>query len=295
MSMPALSPAIPTAGDRRFVSATMSAPLLEREHERELARRWIEDGDEAALHELTVAHARLVIRIASGFKGSGLPIADLIQEGNVGLMQSASRFDPTRGVRFSTYATWWIVAAIQSYILRNVSMVRAATTPRQRRLFFGIRRARSRRVVGYDGRFTFDDHQRLADMLGVSVKEVANMDAYLSRPDQSLNAPLSGDSQLEQQDLLQSNDLGPEDLTIRQRDGAARRAWIDQAMSRLSPRERHIVDRRFLGERRVTLSEIGKSFGVSKERVRQIEARALRKMREALVELVERPDEVFDF
>jgi len=268
--------------------------MLEREHERELARRWLEEGDEAALHELTVAHARLVVRIASGFKGSGLPIADLIQEGNVGLMQSSSRFDPGRGVRFSTYATWWIVAAIQSYILRNVSMVRAATTPRQRRLFFGVRRARSRRVAGFDGRFTTDDHERLADMLGATVDEVARMEAHLSRPDRSLNAALGADSQLEQQDLLPSDDPSPEDIAIRERDGATRRAWIDQALSRLSPRERHIVSRRFLAERRVTLAEIGKSFGVSKERVRQIEARALRKMRETLVELVDRPDEVFD-
>ena len=294
MPVPVQSPSTPSTSDRRFISATMSAPMLEREQERELARRWLEESDEAALHELTAAHARLVVRIASGFKGSGLPIADLIQEGNVGLMQSAIRFDPGRGVRFSTYATWWIVAAIQRYIQHNVSLVRVATTPRKRRLFFGVRRARSRKVAGFDGRLTTDDHERLAAMLGATVDEVASMEAHLSRPDQSLNAALGADSQLQQQDLLPSNDPGPEDITMRQRDGAVRRAWIDEALSRLSPREQYIVSRRFLDERRVTLAEIGQTLGISKERVRQIEARALRKMREALVELVDRPDEVFD-
>ena len=284
-----------TNGDRRFVSATMSAPLLEREQERDLARRWLEDRDEAALHELTGSHARLVVRIAAGFKSSGLPIADLIQEGNVGLMQAADRFDPDRNVRFSTYATWWIVAAIQSYILRNQSLVRAATTPRQRRLFFGIRRMKARQMQGYDGRLSGEDLERMAEFLGATVEEIAGMEAHLSRSDQSLNAPVGIDGEIEQQDLLQSDAPSPEDIAIDAFDGATRRGWINEALAGLSPRERQIVSRRFLDDRRITLAELGDSFGVSKERVRQIEARALKKMRRALGEHVRLPEQVFDF
>ena len=283
-----------SAGDRRFIAAAMDLPLLEREHERQLARLWLEEGDEAALHELTASHARLVVRIAAGFKSAGMPLADLVQEGNVGLMQAADRFDPDRNVRFSTYASWWIMAAIQNYVLRNSSMVRVTTTPKQRRLFFGVRRMRAHTTTGFDGRLSEDDRAHIARTLNASVEEVTAMEAYVAHSDQSLNATV-GDDSLEQQDLLAGEGPSPEDVVIEERDGAARDAWIKEALSRLSPRERHIIDRRFLGEHRITLAEIGESFGVSKERIRQIEARALRKLRAALTDLVNRPEEVFDF
>ncbi len=281
--------------DRRFIAATMNLPMLERDHESELARRWLRDRDEAALHELTVSHARLAVRIASGFKGSGLPLTDLIQEGNVGLMQAAERFDPERGVRFSTYATWWIRAAIQNFLLHNSSMVRATTTPQRRRLFFGVRRMRARLESGFDGYLTEDAREHISKTLNTNVEEVTAMEVYLSRSDQSLNTTVGLDDGLELQDLIAADGPSPEEITVRERDGAARAAWIKKALSSLSPRERQIISRRFLGERRITLAEIGESFGVSKERIRQIEGRALRKLRAALVELVDSPEEVFDF
>ena len=281
--------------DRRFIAATMNLPMLERDHESELARRWLRDRDEAALHELTASHARLAVRIASGFKGSGLPLTDLIQEGNVGLMQAAERFDPERGVRFSTYATWWIRAAIQNFLLHNSSMVRATTTPQRRRLFFGVRRMRARLESGFDGYLTEDAREHISKTLNTSVEEVTAMEVYLSRSDQSLNTTVGLDDGLELQDLIAADGPSPEEITVRERDGAARAAWIKKALSSLSPRERQIISRRFLGERRITLAEIGKSFGVSKERIRQIEGRALKKLRAALVELVDSPEEVFDF
>jgi RNA polymerase sigma-32 factor len=281
--------------DRRFIAATMSLPMLERDHESELARRWLRDRDEAALHELTASHARLAVRIASGFKGSGLPLTDLIQEGNVGLMQAAERFDPERGVRFSTYATWWIRAAIQNFLLHNSSMVRATTTPQRRRLFFGVRRMRARLESGFDGYLTEDAREHISKTLNTNVEEVTAMEVYLSRSDQSLNTTVGLDDGLELQDLIAADGPSPEEITVRERDGAVRAAWIKKALSSLSPRERQIISRRFLGERRITLAEIGESFGVSKERIRQIEGRALRKLRTALVELVDSPEEVFDF
>lgn len=283
-----------TDGDRRFISSTMSEPLLEREHEQDLARRWLGDRDEAALHELTASHARLVVRIATGYRSSGLALADLIQEGNVGLMQAADRFDPDRGVRFSTYASWWIMAAVQNYLLRNASIVRATTTPRQRRLFFGVRRMRALEATGFDGRLSSEARTRIAVMLDATPDEVASMEAYLGRSDQSLNAPIGADDSAEAQDLIAGQGPTPEEIVMRDRDGVTRAAWIAEALSRLSPRERHIVSHRFLGDNRITLAEIGAGFGVSKERIRQIERRALRKMRDTLVELTSRPEEVFD-
>ncbi|MDJ0948708.1 MAG: RNA polymerase factor sigma-32 [Alphaproteobacteria bacterium] len=279
--------------NRRYIAASMEAPLLEREHEADLARRWLEDRDEAALHELIEAHARLVVRIAAGFRSSGLPQGDLVQEGNIGLMEAADRFDPERNVRFSTYASWWIVAAIQNFILRNSSIVRAATTPKQRRLFFNLRRLRARHATGFDGRLTQDDREIIAQMLDVTVADVQKMEAHLSRPDQSLNAVVGEDDSLEHMDLLADGGPGPEDLAVASNGDHTRRAYVHQALGRLSPRERQIIVDRFLKDDRITLAEIGEEFGVSKERVRQIEGRALTKMRAILSEFVDEPTELF--
>ena len=280
--------------DRRYIATTMQAPLLEREFEADLARRWLNDRDEKALHELVEAHGRLVVRIAVGFRGSGLPVADLVQEGNIGLMEAAERFDPERNVRFSTYATWWIVAGIQNFILRNSSIVRAATTPKQRRLFFNLRRLRARHAARFDGRLSSDDREIIAERLGATVAEIERMEAHIARSDQSLNTPIGDDEAIEQIDLLADNAPNPEDIETSASGRRARSDWIDKALNQLSSREREIIAQRFLAERRITLAEIGESFGVSKERVRQIEGRALQKMHATLSEFIDRPDELFD-
>ncbi|MCP4330804.1 MAG: RNA polymerase factor sigma-32 [Alphaproteobacteria bacterium] len=272
-------------GNQRFISTLMKAPLLEREHEYDLSRRWREEGDEKALDELVVSHGRLVVRIAWRFRGSGLPIDDLIQEGNSGLLDAADRFDPERLVRFSTYATWWIVAAIQNYILRNSSVVRVATTPTQRRLFFNLRRARAKMQASQDG-FTSTDREALAEELGVNVTDVEKMEAHLSRPDQSLNTPIGEDDGATLQDFFTADGPSPEDIALDHEQSQAQRKWIDQALDKLSPREQEIIQQRFLSDKKATLAEIGESFGVSKERIRQIESKALSKMGTILTDIV---------
>lgn len=275
--------------DRRYINRTMEAPLLEREHEKDLARRWLDKKDEAALHELIEAHGRLVVRIAAGFRASGLPMADLIQEGNIGLMEAADRFDTERDVRFSTYASWWIVASIQNHILRNSSIVRAATTPKQRRLFFNLRRLKAKMSTSYDGSLTTDERAAIADKLDVAPEDVEKMEAHLTRPDQSLNAMVGVDEGAELQELMPDDGPSPEDLAADDSARRTQRAWIVEALDRLTERERQIITSRFLEDRKITLAEIGEQFGVSKERIRQIEARALEKMRHTLGDIQARP------
>ena len=280
--------------DRRYISATMEAPLLERQYEADLARRWLTKRDERALHELIEAHGRLVVRIAAGFRSSGLPLADLIQEGNIGLMEAADRFDPERQVRFSTYASWWIVASIQNFILRNSSIVRAATTPKQRRLFFNLRRLKAKISSSYDGILTTDERAAIADKLDVTPADVEKMESHLARPDQSLNATVGLDEGAELQELMPDDGPTPEDLAAQDSAGRTQRNWIAEALDRLSPRERQIIVSRFLGDKKITLAEIGDTFGVSKERIRQIEARALEKMRSTLNGIDARPVDALD-
>lgn len=269
-------------GNRRYANAVMQVPVLEKEHEFELARRWREDKDEAALHELIEAYARFVLRIAWKFKGYGLPVGDLVQEGNIGLMEAAQRFDPSHDARFSTYASWWIMAAIQDHILRNTSIVRVATTPAQRRLFFNLRKVRAQLATGPDGTLTDEDRERVADRLQVKPADVVRMESHLGGPDNSLNASFGEEEDLEFQDLLEDDGPNPEDITAWQHDGAVRSAWLEDALDTLGDRERQIIVRRFLSEDKDTLAEIGESFGVSKERIRQIEAKALGKLKTAL-------------
>jgi RNA polymerase sigma-32 factor len=280
--------------NRRYISNTMDAPLLERGYEADLARRWIEKRDERAMHEIIEAHARLVVRIAAGFRSSGLPMADLMQEGNIGLMEAVERFDPEREVRFSTYASWWIVASIQNYILRNSSIVRAATTPKQRRLFFNLRRLRAKMSTSFDGGLTMEERKAIADKLDVTVADVEKMETHLSRPDQSLNATMGTEESTEFQDLLADDGPNPEDIAGGDSSRRARSAWIMDALGKLNDRERHIVESRFLDERRITLAEIGEEYGVSKERIRQIESRALQKMHAALSEIAPNARDLFD-
>jgi RNA polymerase sigma-32 factor len=278
---------------RRYIAATMEAPFLEREHEFELARRWREDGDAAALRELVASYARFAVRIASRFRGYGLPLGDLVQEGNVGLMQAAQRFDPGRNVRFSTYAAWWVVAAIQEYILRNSSIVRIGTTAAQKSLFFKLPRLRARLAESPGGAMSDADRRLIARELEVPVAAVERMEAHISGPDQSLNATIGSSETDELQDFLSDPGPTPEEIVIDRLDRRTRAGWIERAMAQLTPRERQIIVRRFLDDEQSTLAQLGVTFGVSKERIRQVEAKALTKLRQAIGEITKRPDELF--
>lgn len=276
--------------DRRFVKTAMKAPMLEPAHELDLARRWREQDDEAALHELTTAYMRLVVSIATRFRNYGLPMSDLISEGNVGLMQAAGRFEPSREVRFSTYATWWIRAAIQDFVLRNWSIVRTGTTAAQKSLFFNLRRLRAQIDDTDDGVMTRANMAWVSDHLGVPMRDVESMASRLSASDRSLNAPLATDGDGQWQDLIVDESAIPEDQVIARRDGDRRKEWIADALQALNERETHIIRQRRLCEESVTLESIGQELGISKERVRQIEFQALGKLRKALVQIVGDPE-----
>lgn len=264
--------------NRRFIHAAMRAPMLTRAHEAELARRWADERDEAALHEFVTSHTRLVVSLAIRFRGYGLPLGDLIQEGSLGLMQAAVRYDPWRQVRFSTYATWWIRAAIQDFVLRNWSIVRTGTTAAQKTLFFNLRRLRAR--IGDAGAFSLshDTRSEIARDLCVEPAEVEAMEGRLLARDQSINAPRGARGTLDWQDLLVDERPSPEEVVIGLHDGAARERWLAGALRELSAREQRIIRARHMGEQTVTLDQLSRVFGISKERVRQIEHRALEKL-----------------
>jgi len=270
------------------VRAATRAPLLGREEEYELARRWAEARDERALHSLIHSHMRLAIAIARRFRNYGLPMSDLVQEAHIGLMEAAARFQTAKDVRFSTYATWWIRAAIQDYVLRNWSIVRGGTSSGQKALFFNLRRVRAQleRASGSSPAPREEMHRSIAESLGVSAIEVARMDARLNVPDLSLNAPMNmgeeeGGERLEQ--LVASDPLPDEQVSL-QIDGERRRRWLENALRALSDREMRIITARRLNEDGETLEVLGARLGISKERVRQIESRAIEKLRVALTE-----------
>lgn len=272
--------------DRRFYKRAMKAPMLEKEHELDLARRWRDNEDEAALHELTTAYMRLVIAMATKFRHYGLPLPDLVSEGYVGLMQAASRFDPSRELRFSTYATWWVRASIQDYVLRNWSIVRTGTTSSQKSLFFNLKRLRAQIDDTNDNAISLSNTKWIAEHLGVPARDVENMAARLSASDRSLNAPLAADSETQWQDLLVDANAIPEDQVMATRDASRRKEWIADALTALTERETHIINERRLSEETVTLAALGLQLGISKERVRQIEHQALGKLRIALQDIV---------
>ena len=269
-----------------FIRSSMEAPLLTRDHEFDLARRWREQMDEAALHELILSYTRLVIATASRFRNYGLPMGDLVQEGNVGLMQAAARFEPERDVRFSTYAAWWIRSAMQDYILRNWSIVRTGTTAAQKSLFFNLRRLRARIEKASGGVMTPEGRASIAEALDVSLAEVEAMEARLSGADQSLNAPVGEEGEEEWQNSLADHRPGPEEVVIGLRDADTRSRWLNEALSELTQRERTIIDQRRLREEAATLEELGRELGVSKERVRQLEHRALQKLKQSMLRRV---------
>lgn len=264
----------------------MEAPFLAREEERGLAVRWKDNRDERALHRLISAHMRLVIALAGRFRHYGLPMADLVQEGHVGLMEAAARFEPERDVRFSTYATWWIRASIQDYILRNWSIVRGGTSSAQKALFFNLRRLRARLMQSTEEHVGDEIHRRIATAIGVSRDDVALMDARLSGPDMSLNAPVGedNDASSERMDFLVDGAALPDETVSATVDGERRLSWLQQALTVLSERELRILRERRLAEDQATLEALGQRLGISKERVRQIENRALEKLRRALAD-----------
>ncbi len=273
---------------RGFVKAAMDAPFLTREAERELAIAWAERRDERALHQLAHAHMRLVIALAARFRNYGLPMADLIQEGHVGLLEAAARFEPEREVRFSTYATWWIRASIQDHILRNWSIVRGGTSSAQKALFFNLRRLRARITQAAGSAVSLDSvYSEIATAVGVTKSDVATMAARLSGPDTSLNAPLSEQEPggaSDRMDFLIDDKPLPDEAVETAIDGDRRVRWLRQALSVLSDREIRIIRERRLQDDASTLESLGANLGISKERVRQIENRALEKLKRALLE-----------
>ncbi|MCS6779515.1 MAG: RNA polymerase factor sigma-32 [Geminicoccaceae bacterium] len=291
--MVALSDTADTArANRRLIRESMAAPLLERDHERELAVRWRQQGDEKALHELVQSYMRLVISTAAKFKNYGLPQADLVQEGVVGLMQAAARFEPERDVRFSTYASWWIRSAMQDFILRNWSVVRTGTTAAQKSLFFNLRRLRAKIEEGTGGRLDDSGRAKIAEELGVSRSDVEDMEMRLSGADQSLNATIGVDGEDAWQDFLADDRPNPEETIAELKDGKTRSAWLASSLMELSERERVIIRERRLREEGSTLEELGVKLGISKERVRQIEHRALMKLKNALLRRIDHPAEL---
>jgi RNA polymerase sigma-32 factor len=272
---------------RQFVKAAMAAPFLEREEERALAVRWKENRDERALHMLAHAHMRLVIALATRFRHYGLPPADLIQEGHVGLLEAAARFEPEREVRFSTYATWWIRASMQDYILRNWSIVRGGTSSAQKALFFNLRRLRARLARDTNQGDPSRIFATIAQAIGVSQADVELMNNRLSGPDVSLNAPVAqndNSSMTEQVEFLVDDKTLPDEAVGDSIDTGRRMNWLREAMGVLSERELRIVRERHLAEESATLEALGVRLGISKERVRQIENRAIEKLRRALIE-----------
>jgi len=269
---------------RQFVKSAMSAPFLERAEERSLAVRWREADDESALHQLAHAHMRLVMAVAMRFRHYGLPVADLVQEGHVGLLEAAARFEPEREVRFSTYATWWIRASIQDYVLRNWSIVRGGTSSAQKSLFFNLRRLRARLAQKGD-QGAHNAHQQIALALGVSIRDVEGMNARLSGPDVSLNAPVSDDdsNSAERGDFLIDDNPLADEVVGGRIDGERRLQWLNEALQTLNERELRILRARQLQDETKTLETLGVELGISKERVRQIESRALDKLKRNLL------------
>jgi RNA polymerase sigma-32 factor len=275
---------IEDAAGRTLVRAAMRAPYLERDEEHVLALRWKEENDQQALHRITVAHMRLVISMASKFRHYGLPLGDLIQEGHVGLLEAAARFEPAREVRFSTYATWWIRASMQDYILRNWSIVRGGTSSAQKALFFNLRRLRARLANGAEPLSNASLYHEVSVALGVPEADVAMMDSRLSSPDSSLNAPLADENgAAERMDFLVSEDPLPDEIVGERIDVQRRAVWLKSALGALNARELRIIEERRLSDDGATLESLGEQLGISKERVRQIEARAMEKLKLALV------------
>ncbi len=269
-------------GLSKYLEEIRRFPMLEPQEEYMLAKSWREHGDRDAAHKLVTSHLRLVAKIAMGYRGYGLPISEIVSEGNVGLMQAVKRFEPEKGFRLATYAMWWIKAAIQEYILRSWSLVKMGTTANQKKLFFNLRKAKSKISALNDGDLKPDQVAMIAKRLGVTEKDVVDMNRRLGG-DTSLNAPIRDDGDSgEWQDWLADDSAGQEEILADTEEMDNRRSALDHALTVLNDRERRIFEARRLADDPVTLEELAEEFGVSRERVRQIEVRAFEKVQKAV-------------
>ena len=273
----------PEGGLSRYLTEIRKFPMLTRDEEFMLAKAWREHEDPEAAHRLVTSHLRLVAKIAMGYRGYGLPIGEVISEGNVGLMQAVKKFEPDKGFRLATYAMWWIRASIQEYILRSWSLVKMGTTAAQKKLFFNLRKAKSEIAAFQEGDMRPEQVSHIATRLGVLNDEVISMNRRLSGPDASLNAPLRSDGESEWQDwLADDNAVSQETQVAEDEERTIRMSLLEEAMTELTDRERHILTERRLKDNPTTLEELASQYGVSRERVRQIEVRGFEKLQKAM-------------
>jgi len=273
----------PEGGLSRYLNEIRKFPMLAKDEEFMLAKRWQEHEDPEAAHRLVTSHLRLVAKIAMGYRGYGLPIGEVISEGNVGLMQAVKKFDPDRGFRLATYAMWWIRASIQEYILRSWSLVKMGTTAAQKKLFFNLRKAKSEISALEEGDLHPDHVSQIATKLGVLDEEVISMNRRLAGGDASLNAPLRADGDGEWQDWLVDDQTPSQETVVADNEERSiRMSLLEEAMTELSDRERHILTERRLKDEPTTLEELASQYGVSRERVRQIEVRAFEKLQKSM-------------
>ncbi len=275
----------PEQGLNSYLQEIRKFPMLEKQEEFRLAKRWVEDGDTAAAEKMVTSHLRLVAKIAMGYRGYGLPIGEVISEGNVGLMQAVKKFDPDKGFRVSTYAMWWIRAAIQEYVLRSWSLVKMGTTAAQKKLFFNLRRMKGEMKALEEGDLRPEHLTKIATDLGVKETEVTSMNRRMSGGgDSSLNVTIGGeDGSAQWQDWLTDESDSQEETLGQSQEHEARMDLLKDAMSDLNDRERDIISKRRLAEKPMTLEGLAKIYGVSRERIRQIEARAFEKLQAAMI------------
>lgn len=266
----------------RYLQEIRRFPMLQPEQEFMLAKAWREHGDPKAAHQLVTSHLRLVAKIAMGYRGYGLPLSELISEGNVGMMQAVKRFEPDRGFRLATYAMWWIRASIQEYILHSWSLVKIGTTAAQKKLFFNLRRLKGQMQAIDEGDLSPEHVNKIAETLDVSEQEVVEMNRRLASPDHSLNAPLRVDGEGEWQDWLEDDRANQEIVLADQQEQGKRRKLLAAAMQGLNERERDILVERRLRDNPTTLEDLSQKYGISRERVRQIEVRAFEKLQKAI-------------
>jgi len=282
-------PVAPEGNLTRYLQEIRKFPMLSSEEEIALARRWRDEGDLEAAHKLVTSHLRLVAKIAMGYRGYGLPVGELISEGNVGMMQAVKRFDPDRGFRLATYAMWWIRAAIQEYILHSWSLVKMGTTAAQKKLFFNLRRLKGQMQAIEDGDLKPEQVAKIARALDVPEQDVVSMNRRLAAPDHSLNAPVRAESEGEWQDWLVDDSESQEDRLAEAEDMGQRKALLEKALATLNERERHIFIERRLKDEPTTLEDLSQQYGISRERVRQIEVRAFEKVQKSMkAQLAER-------
>ena len=273
----------PTEGNlSRYLQEIRKFPMLSPEEEDRLARAWRDNEDDRAAHKLVTSHLRLVAKIAMGYRGYGLPLNELISEGNVGMMQAVKRFDPDRGFRLATYAMWWIRAAIQEYILHSWSLVKMGTTASQKKLFFNLRRLKGQMQAIEDGDLKPEQVAEISRVLDVPEQDVVSMNRRLAAPDHSLNAPIRLDGDGEWQDWLVDDGESHEDALADREELTGRRALLANALKTLNDRERHILIERRLKDNPTTLEDLSQLYNISRERVRQIEVRAFEKLQKAM-------------